>query len=70
MRKAVQNLYESDVSEMLLSLQTCDKNGARYGGVEGVQKSLQNLAQIDMYAFKIALRGHHMSFGVCICMVL
>ena len=48
MRKAFKNLYEIDVSEMLRSLQTCDKNGARDGGVEGVKKSLQNPAQIDM----------------------
>jgi hypothetical protein len=43
MRKAFQNLAEIHVSEIVISLQTCDKNEARDGGVEGVQKSLQNL---------------------------
>jgi hypothetical protein len=48
MRKAFQNLPGIYVSKRLISLQTCGKKGARDGGVEGVQKSLQNLAQIDM----------------------
>jgi hypothetical protein len=48
MRKAFQNLAGIRVSEMVISLQTCDKNEARDGGAEGVQKSLQNLYQIDM----------------------
>jgi hypothetical protein len=69
MRKAFQNLAEIDVSEMVISLQTCDKNEAGDGGVEGVQKSLESLTQIDMYVSKIALRRHQMSFGVGICSV-
>ena len=47
MRKAFQNLDEIHVSEIVISLQTCNKNQARDGGAEGVQKSLQNLNQID-----------------------
>ena len=42
MRKGVQNQAEIKVSEMLISLQTCDKHEARDGGVEGMQKSLEN----------------------------
>ena len=69
MRKAFQNLDEIYVSELLISLQTRDKKGARYRGVEGMQNNLENHAKIDMYVSKIVLRGHHMAFGVCICMV-
>ena len=56
MRIAFQNLTEIYASEMLISLQNCDKNEARDGGVEGVQKSLENLDQIQMYVSKTALR--------------
>ena len=69
MRKACQNQAEMDVSEMLISLQTCDKNEARDGGVECMQKSLENIAKIDAYVSKLSRRGHSMSFGVSICSV-
>ena len=41
MQKAFQNQAEFDVSEMLISLQTCDKNEARDGGVESMQKTIR-----------------------------
>jgi hypothetical protein len=40
MQKVFKNLAEIDVSEIVISLQTCAKNEARDGGVEGVQKSV------------------------------
>ena len=58
MQKAIQNLTEMDVSEMLISLQTCDKNEARDGGVEGMQQSLENTAQIDTYVSKLTRKEH------------
>ena len=69
MRKGFQNQAEIKVSEMLISLQTCDKNEARDGGVEGMQKSLENMAKIDAYVSKLSRRRHSMSFGVSICSV-
>ena len=66
MRKAIQNLTEIDVSEMLISLQTCDKNEARDGGVEGMQKRLENQIQIGTYVSKLTRKGHQMLFGVSI----
>ena len=60
MRKGFQNQAEIKVSEMLISLQTCDKNEARDGGVEGMQKSLENLAQIDTYVSTHSRRKHYM----------
>ena len=69
MRKGFQNQAEIKVSEMLISLQTCDKNEARDGGAEGMQKTLENLAQIDAYVSKLSRRKHCMSFGVYICNV-
>ena len=41
MRKGFQNQAEIKVSEMLISLLTCDKNEARDGGVEGMQQKLR-----------------------------
>ena len=52
---------------MLTSLRTCDKNKARDGGAEGMQKTLENYAQIDIYVSKLGRRKHYMSFGVDIC---
>ena len=69
MREAFQNLATIDVSEMLTSLRTCDKNVTRDGGAEGLQKTLENFAQIDIYESKLSRRKHHMSFGVDICNV-
>ena len=67
MRKTFQNQTEIYVSEMLISLQMCDKNEARDGGAEGMQQTLENLAQIDTYVSKLSRRKHCMSFGIYIC---
>ena len=58
MRKTIQNQAEFDVSEMLISLQTCDKNEARDGGVEGMQKSLENPTQIHTYVSELTRNDH------------
>ena len=58
MRKTIQNQTEINVSEMLISLQTCDKNEARDGGVEGMQKSLENLTQIHAYVSELTRKDH------------
>ena len=58
MRKGSQNQTETKVSEMLISLQTCDKNEARDGGVEGMQKSLENSAQIHTYVSELTRKDH------------
>ena len=58
MRIAIQNLTEIDVSEMLISLQTCDKNEARDGGVEGMQKTLENPTQIHTYVSELIRKDH------------
>ena len=58
MRKGFQNQAEIKVSEMLISLQTCDKNEARDGGVEGMQKSLENLTQTHTYVSELTRKDH------------
>ncbi len=58
MRKTFQNQAEIDVSEMLISWQTCDKNEARDGGVEGMHKSLENLTQIHTYVSELIRNDH------------
>ena len=58
MRKAIQNLTEINVSEMLTSLQTCDKNEAGDEGVEGMQKSLENPTQIHTYVSELTRKDH------------
>ena len=69
MRKTFQNQTEIDVSEMLISLQTGDKNEARDGGVEVMQKKIENLAEMYTYVSKPTPGKHHMSFGINICNV-
>ena len=69
MRKAFQNSTTINVSEMMISLQTCDKNEAKDGGAEGTQKTLENHNQNDTYVSKSSCRKHYMSFGVDICKV-
>ena len=58
MRKGFQNQAEIEVSEMLISLQTCDKNEARDGGVEGMQFFLQNSARIHAYVSELTHKDH------------
>ena len=58
MRKGFQNQADIKVSEMLISLQTCDKNEARDGGVEGMTKSLENPSQIHMYVSELTRKDH------------
>ena len=62
MRKGFQNQAEIKVSEMLISLQTCDKNEARDGSVEGMQKSLENHTQVHTYVSELTRKDHYMSF--------
>ena len=69
MRKTIQNASEIDVSETLISLQTCDKNEARDGGVEIIEKSLENHTEMYIHVSKLIRRKHYMSFGVDICNV-
>ena len=58
MRKAFQNLTEIHVSEMMISLQTRDKNKARDGGAEGMQQTLETSAQINSYVSELSRRKH------------
>ena len=69
MRKTIQNLTEINVSEMLISWQTCDKNEARDKGVEVIQKTLENHSEMYTYVSKLIRRKHYMSFGIDICNV-
>ena len=69
MRKAIHNLTKINVQKSLISLQTCDKNEARDGGAEGMQKTIENLDQIDTYVSKFCRRKHYMPFDVDICNV-
>ena len=67
--KPTKNQTEIHVSEMLISLQTCDKNEARDGGVEVIQKSLETPDEMYVYVSELIRRKHYMSFGVYICNV-